>query len=1258
MAYRALILRGDFRLAMRTIQLFLATALFAALAFGQGANGTITGTVTDPSGAVLANAKVDISNGATGQIYSAVSTNTGNYTVPQLPVGAYDVKVTVSGFKTYNRTGLDLAAGQIMRIDVALEVGSVGDSVTVTAEASLLSTETASVERNVTIQQLNQLPLLSPGGAGNANTAGYRDPYSLANLLPGVQFVGNGRIVVNGAPDDTVQFRLEGQVSNAIGNLRQYTTMGQPSAEAVQEVAVQSSTYAPEFGTVGGAVFNATLKSGTNGFHGSAYDYAANEILNAYQPYTGLRNPTKRHSYGFTIGGPVWIPKLYNGKNKTFFFGSLEEFYENVKVNPTATTVPTAAYRAGNFATVISGNGNAAGPLNVQVNGANYLDPLGRTIQSGAIFDPLTERPVNGIATRDAFVGNIIPATRFDPVSVKVLALVPLPSGINNDRGQLGNNYQVPWLSQTRSYLPSLKLDHSVGSKMKLSGLYQATMQEVQFSTPNGNMEGFPAPITAARGSFIYTWTYRANMDYTLTPTMLLHIGAGWYHLNFNDPSPTLNYDAEKELGLKGSLLNRHFPVLTVGSAGVGTGGMNSLGPAAAIQGSTYERRPSGVANVTWVKGNHTYKYGGEWRLERYPARNYSASSGLYTFSAPAGGVVSTAQTSLQGITTSQGVTGFTFASFLMGDATAIQITRPTTTATHKTQIAFFAQDTWKVTRKFTLDYGVRYDYGQYAREDFGRSGSFNPLLANASAAGHPGGYQFEATCNCNFAKNYKPAFGPRVGFAYQLNQRTVLRGGFGIVYTGTALPPVGGVIASNAFTSVPGYGQTVGKFQNGIPTSLNPIFPNFNSNVTQLPGTIVNTTYIDPNAGRPARQYQYSIGFQRELTKDMVIDASYIGNRGIWWNTAGTAAPGLNMVTQELLGRYGFTVGNSADSTLLTRQMGQLTTANLATLAQRGVFLPYSNFPSNQTVRQSILPFPQYGNTIAPSAAPVGKTWYDSLQVNVTQRFWHGLSLNANYTYSKNLDLLTSPDVFNWGLGKSFSGNDQPHQFRFSAQYQLPEFRKSSISALRNPIVASVISGWGVGMLLQYQSADRLNRPNSANALPISNWLGRGPGSAANGAAQVKLDANGNPMNPWSVNWTDYDGKVHTDPLDVNCHCYDPTKTQVLNPAAWTNIPDGQWANDFSAIRSFRGIRYPNESGNISRNFRIKEGINLNIRVDFQNAFNRLRLPQVNVNNTNFNAAPTTAAGLYTGGFGTIVPNSASLGAQRTGLFVGRITF
>jgi hypothetical protein len=287
-----------------------------------------------------------------------------------------------------------------------------------------------------------------------------------------------------------------------------------------------------------------------------------------------------------------------------------------------------------------------------------------------------------------------------------------------------------------------------------------------------------------------------------------------------------------------------------------------------------------------------------------------------------------------------------------------------------------------------------------------------------------------------------------------------------------------------------------------------------------------------------------------------------------------------------------------------------------------------------------------------------MGKTWYDSLQINATQRFWNGLAVTANYTYSKNLDFLGAPDIYNRSIGKTFSANDQPHQARISAQYTLPEFKNSSISALRNPFVAWTISGWGLGALLQYQSALAISRPNSATALPINNWLGRGGNTAT---AQLKLDANGQPMSPYAVNWTDYDGNVHAEPLDINCHCYDPTKTQVLNPNAWVSVPNGQWANDYSVLRDFRQIRYPSEAINVSRNFRIKEGINLNIRVEFQNAFNRTRLPQPTsggaFGGVAYTAPVTNANGLINGGYGTIVPISGTAG-QRTGLFIGRLTF
>ncbi len=1251
-------------------KLYSLAALFllsTVLTFGQGANGTITGTVTDPSGAVLANAQIQAKNNANGQVYTAVSTATGNYSVQSLPVGAYDLTATVAGFKTYNRVGLDLAAAQIMRIDIGLEVGAVGDSVTVTAEASLLKTESSELVHNVTVSQMTSLPILSVGGTGTAASSGFRDPFALAQMIPGINYGANATMVVNGVPDDTIQIRIEGQVAGNTGNLRQYTGQTQPSVDAVQEVAVQTSNYAAEFGTAGGGVFNMTMKSGTNQFHGTAYDYSANEALNAAQPYTGLLTKTRRFDYGFTIGGPVRIPKIYDGKNKTFFFWSWEQFREKLNITSTLATVPTQAYRNGDFSGLFAASGN-----NLLKSGtANYIDPLGNTIQNGAIFDPATTTTVNCPATgstctpgsslsyRTAFAGNQIPVARFDPVSVNVIKLVPLPEGPNAAKGQIGNNYQRPWASKRTSTLPSLKIDQTIGANGRLSGYWQDTGTTSPYSFPNGNGEGLPEPITQARGTFIYTRTIRVNYDHTLTPTMLLHVGAGWFHNNFDDHSPVLDtfgpVNTQTLLGLPNPGIIRQFPSI-VTAASTALGGMNALGPQAG-QGNSFERRPSGVVNLSEVRGNHSIKFGAEYRLEKYPPRGFTNVTGNYNF-----GINATQQTALQGVNLSQGTTGFQLASFMLGGASGITMAQPLAAGTSKSQWALFLQDTWKVTRKLTLDYGLRWDYGTYAKEQYGRYANFSPTVANPSAGGHPGGQIYEAQCNCKFAANYPYGIGPRVGLAYQINSKTVVRGGFGMVYTGTT--NASGSATNSADAGTPGFGLTVGQFQNGIPAAVlaQARFPNFDVNAGQPNGGVVAApTVLDPNAGRPAKQYQWSIGIQREINKDLVVEASYVGNRGVWWTGSNLTNAGSlsaqNVISPTTLSQYGFSLNSATDGTLLNKQISALTAAEKSTLLARGVNLPYANYSTGQTVRQSLLPFPQYNTSMAPTGAPLGKTWYDALQINVTQRFAHGIQFGANYTASKNFELMSSPDIFNRSMGKDLSQNDIPQQLRINAQYTTQSLKNSGIKGLNNRWVSYALADWGIGAYMQYQSAPVLARPISLGSQPISQWLGRGPGNAQwDGTTSL-----------FSTNWTDYSGKVHTDPIDVNCHCFDPTTNLVLNPAAWSNIPNGQWGAQQTTIRQYRNIRQPQENLNVSRNFRIKEGVVLHIRAEFQNVFNRTRLTITaasagNATATGFSAATTkftsgATAGLYSGGFGTILPTSGTSG-QRTGTLIARITF
>ncbi len=306
--------------------------LAALPAFGQGVNGTITGTVTDPGGPVVAGAAVEATNVETGALYTAASTNVGNYAIPNLPVGTYTVTVKAAGFKTYTHTNLAITAGQVLKEDVSLQVGSAAESVTVSAEASLLKTESGETAHNITLKEMDELPLLGISG-------GYRNPYATLTTLPG----SSGGAIMNGLGGNNTNaaYRIEGQdSSNRLFNLTEYPGMSQANVDAIQEISYQTSNYAAEFGQGGSMVVNMTMKSGTNQYHGSGFEYFVNEDLNAGYPFSVSGGPGsntggsggkfrpyyRRHDFGGTLGGPILIPKLYNGKDKTFFQWSYEEF--------------------------------------------------------------------------------------------------------------------------------------------------------------------------------------------------------------------------------------------------------------------------------------------------------------------------------------------------------------------------------------------------------------------------------------------------------------------------------------------------------------------------------------------------------------------------------------------------------------------------------------------------------------------------------------------------------------------------------------------------------------------------------------------------------------------------------------------------------------------------------------------------------------------------------------------------------------------
>ncbi|MCU1339904.1 MAG: TonB-dependent receptor plug [Bryobacterales bacterium] len=408
---------------MRRFTLLAILSLTLVLS-AQSDRGTITGTVSDPAGAVVASAPIQARNVETGVVYESATSTTGNYTIAQLPAGTYEVSVGVAGFKKYTRAGLAVQVAQTMRIDVTLEVGATTDSVTITEAAPLLRTESGELSHNVSVKQMDDLPILGIG-AGQAGSAGIRNPMAMVQLIPGTVWTPNSVVRVNGAPANSQSFRVEGQEAGNTG-LPGTPAQTQPSVDAIQEVAIQTSNYAAEYGQVGGGVFNVTMRSGVNRFHGSAYDYFVNEVFNAGNPFTlapaGTGNPrsvARRHDYGFTLGGPVAIPKVYDGHDKTFFFFNFEQYRERVTFNNQFQTVPTVPYRAGDFTTALTNRTltNAAGPI---------LDPAGRTMIEGMIYDPSsTKLGPDGRSYRDPFVGNKIPSAAFDPVAAKIQALFP-----------------------------------------------------------------------------------------------------------------------------------------------------------------------------------------------------------------------------------------------------------------------------------------------------------------------------------------------------------------------------------------------------------------------------------------------------------------------------------------------------------------------------------------------------------------------------------------------------------------------------------------------------------------------------------------------------------------------------------------------------------------------------------------------------------------------------------------------------------------
>jgi hypothetical protein len=823
------------------------------------------------------------------------------------------------------------------------------------------------------------------------------------------------------------------------------------------------------------------------------------------------------------------------------------------------------------------------------------------------IFDPNSNTTVNGQVTRTPFPNNVIPTSRLNPVALTIQNnWMAVPTNSN-----LVNNWNQIYPTQEKRHIPSIKLDQNLGDKSKLS-FY--TSNYLYYA--NARADDLPAPITSTRNRKIFADTYQLHYDYTPAPTWVVHFGFGYVWGDHNDTylPGSLDY-VPSTIGLNGSYTTGMPVISGIGNATVG-GFSTQYGIGVGAPVVNFASKPTVALSATNVRGNHTYKAGLQWRLDSTINKNAIAAP-TYSFSG-----AETALPYLQTTNVGGNTIGLPYASYLLGLVDSASVPPTQDPDYRKTSMGLYLQDTWKILPKLTLDYGVRWDRQTAPEEVFFRSSMFAPAIPNPTAGGLPGGTIYEGygpgRCNCQFTTPYELAIGPRLGIAYQFASKMVLRIGWGLEYgntpDGAGTGAVGVGWNSLSFTST-SFGSPAAIFGAGLPYTTSQIFAtDYDPGIRPQAGQINNPPgFEDRQGGRPPRINQWNVAVQREVTQNIVVEAAYVGNHGVWLQQGGSWD--MNALTPAAIAQHGLNINNSADLTLLTSPL------NSALAVSRGFSSPpYPGFPLTLTVAQSLRPFPQFGN-LPITWAPRGDSWYDALQAKVTKRTSYGLAMTVAYTRSKTLDNNeTVNDQFNWPNRKALCGCDLPQVLAIAYNYIIPK-------PTSNRYVRAVVGGWTLSGTLQYQNGGLIAVPGAQNNLSTvlfrSTLFNRVPGV---------------PMFTENPN-----GHV------------DPNAQFLLNPAAWSDPAAGQWGYAAPYYSDYRGRRSPGENMSLGRIFPIWERTTLEVRGEFFNVFNRIQVPGPSSSNP-LQTQVVSAAGVPQSGFGYMNATSGTQG--RTGQVVARFVF
>jgi len=1183
-------------MSIRSLAVLGAIVVFAATAppgWSQESQGTILGRITDSSNLVVPDASIELTNVATAATTRTVSNAAGNYSAPFLVPGTYRVTVKKTGFKTVVRTDVVLNLNDRLEINVPLDVGTTSDTITVTEEVPLLDTTNASIGRVIDFRELRELP------------AEHGDPDNLIKLSLGVGFTDNPSkdqpwqtlntsYAMAGEHGALNEFTLDGTSNtlhdSARGSIAEAWT---PPGDAVAEYKVQTASFDATTGATQGGVVNVSLKSGTNQLHGTVYWGKETTSMNANLFFSNLNKipieGLKYNRLGGTVGGPVYIPKLYNGKNRTFFFVTYENIHSTTALtggDASVDTVPTDAERAGNMSSLLA-------------LGSNYQ-----------IYDPYSTTGPNssGRYTRTPLPGNIVPPSQINPISAAIFACNPskvtmlsyvatpqttcyYPEPLSAGTIDGGNNYSpAGWPSRINYHSELYKFDQILGAKNRLTARANFRHHVVADS----DQFGFNDP---ANGSNFWNDSEQYALDDThaFSPTFVMDVRVSdAYFVRAQEPSPPGQNWNMTQLGFPASIENEiapqfhQFPSILISDLAASSG-----------QPETYARvylfKATQTRQLTVsfdkVKGNHEFKFGVDYRQNPDNQISGSAATDLSLSYNPTytNGPLDNSPAAPR---------GQSIAQFLYGIPTTGSLQTPAASnfADMSYLYAPFFQDDWKVTRKLTLNLGVRYELETPENERYNRAVmGFNPqagqpwaqqVMANYGANPTPeipasqflltGGLTFP-TPNGHGQSLYHADTNnimPRLGFAYQVNATTVIRGGFGS-YFGALGTKLQDVIQNSGFLTTTNVIPSANGGVTYLATNSNP-FPNgFVSPTGATLGSQTNVgNAISFFAQNPeaARLEKYQVDIEHEFPGHILLDVGYAGARDYDLEVSRSLSP---LPDQYL-------------STLSTRDQ---TTINYLTANLPNPFYGVSQFAgttrgSTNTIARSILlsPYPQFAGISYYTYD--GKAWYDAANVRVEKRFSHGFTAQLNYTHSKYDEatgLLNPGDV---SPAKAPSSQDYPNHWSVSGIYELPFGKGKPMLTHAHGVANILVANWQLAPIYTYQSGAAIGFGDAIMTCPLS---------------EIPISGtNSSKVHHW-----------------FNTSCFNTNSAQQL-------------ANNLVTLSArFSGIRadaYNSWDASLIKNTPIKERTSLEIRFEALNVFNQVNFAAPNTSPTNSAFGQVTA--------------------------------